>query len=90
VAGRASGIKMGDDGGGLLISLVSVAPSWIVGVSGAAYVVFLCTIKSRRRFLLALAHPGSPGEMAVKRLCVCACVHACSLLMGDGDMLNVW
>ena len=30
--------------------------------------------KSRRRFLLAQAHPGSPVKRAVKRLCVCVCV----------------
>ena len=27
--------------------------------------------KSRRRFLLAPAHPGSPGKRAVNQLCVC-------------------
>jgi len=25
--------------------------------------------------LLVPAHPGSPGQMAVKRVCVCVCVH---------------
>ena len=30
---RASGVKMGGDGDGLLISLDGVAPSWMVGVS---------------------------------------------------------
>ena len=25
-------------------------------------------------FLLVLAYPGSPGQKAVKRLCVCVCV----------------
>jgi len=24
---------------------------------------------------LVLAHPGSPGQRAVKRLCVCACIY---------------
>ena len=48
MAVRASGIKMGDDGGGLLISPDGVAPSWIVGVS--ASVIFPCTIKSRTLF----------------------------------------
>jgi len=67
VAGRASGIKMGDDKGGSLISQDGVAPSRIAGVS--AYVIFPCTIKFRR-FLLAPAHPGSPGKRAVKRLFV--------------------
>ena len=28
-------------------------------------------------FLLVLAYPGSPGQKAVKRLCVCVCVHVC-------------
>jgi len=61
--------KMGDYGGGLLISPDGVAPSRIVGVS--ASVIFPYTIKSRR-FLLAPAHPGSSGKGAVKRLCVCS------------------
>jgi len=25
---------------------------------------------------LVLAHPGSPGQRAVKRMCVCVCVYA--------------
>jgi len=54
VAGRACGIKMGDDGGGPLISPVGVAPSQMVRVS--ASVIFPCTIKVQRRFLLAPAH----------------------------------
>ena len=28
-------------------------------------------------FLLVPAHPGSPGQKAVKRLCVCVCVCVC-------------
>jgi len=28
-------------------------------------------------FLLVPAYPGSPGQKAVKWLCVCVCVHAC-------------
>jgi len=61
--GRSSGVKVGDDGGGSLISPDGVAPSWLVGVS--ASVIFSCTIisiKSRRRFLLTPAHPGGPGK----------------------------
>ena len=47
----------------------------------SASVIFPCTIKSRRRFLLVPAHPGSPIERAVKlkRLCVCVCVCTCSV-----------
>jgi len=83
--GRASGIKMGDDGGGLLISPDGVAPSRMVGAS--AFDIFPCTIKSRR-FLLASAHPGSPGEKAVKQLFMCVsndpslflCVLECSMV----------
>jgi len=63
---------MEDDGGGSLMSLDGVAPSWVVSVS--AYVIFPCTIKSRKRFLLAPPHLGSPGKRAVKRLCVHVCV----------------
>jgi len=73
-AGRASSVKMGDDGGGLLISPDGVAPSQIVGVS--AYVIFPCTIKVQK-ILLAPAHLGSPGKRAVKQLCVCVCVTCC-------------
>jgi len=75
-AGRASSVKMGDDGGGLLISPDGVAPSQIVGVS--AYVIFPCTIKVQK-ILLAPAHLGSPGKRDVKQLCVCVCV--CVLLV---------
>ena len=73
MAGRAFGIKMGDDGGGTLINLDGMVPSRIVSVS--ASVIFPCTIKFRRSFLLAPAHPrGSPGKRVVKRLCVCAII----------------
>ena len=42
-----------------------------------ASVIFPCTIKPRRRYLLlALARPGSPGRSVVKRLC---CVFAVRL-----------
>jgi len=53
-------VKMGGDGGGSLISPDGVAPSRIVRVS--ASVIFPCTIKSRRKFLLAPAHQDSPGK----------------------------
>jgi len=60
-AGKVCGVKMGNDGGGSLISPDGVAPSRIVGVF--AFIIFPCTIKSRRRFfLLASAHPGGPGK----------------------------
>jgi len=51
---------MGDDGDGLLISPDGVAPSRFVGMS--ASVIFPCTIKFIRRFLLSPAHLGSPGK----------------------------
>ena len=69
MAGRASGVKMGDEGGGSLISPDGVAPIRIVRVS--ASVVSPCTIKSRRRFLLIPAHTDSPGKRTIKRLCLC-------------------
>jgi len=56
------------DGGVSLISPDGMVPSRIVGLS--ASVTFPCTFKSRK-FLLAPAHPDSPGKRAVKRLCVC-------------------
>jgi len=77
MAGRASGIKMGDEGGGSLISPDGVVPSRMVSVSASD--IFPCTIKSGRRFLPAPAHTGSPGKRAVKRLCVCVCV--CGIIL---------
>jgi len=64
--------KMGDDGGGALISPDGVAPSRVVGVS--ASVIFPCTIKSRRFLLAPITHPGSPRKRAVKWLCVRVCL----------------
>ena len=55
-AGRASGVKMGDEGGGSLISPDEVVPSRIVGVS--ASIIFPCIIKSRRRFSSGTGSPG--------------------------------
>jgi len=46
VAGRASGVKVGDDGGCLLISSEGVTPSWTVGVCTS--VIFPCTIKIQK------------------------------------------
>jgi len=61
---------MGDAGNKSLVSPDGVALIWIV--SASARVIFPCTIKFRRRFLLlAPAHPGSPGKRAVKRWCLC-------------------
>jgi len=54
-----------------LISLDGVVPSRIVGVSSS--IIFPCTIKSRRRFLLAPAYMDSSGKRTVKWLCVCVC-----------------
>jgi len=62
--------KNGDDGGGSLISRDGVAPSHIVCVS--AYVIFPCTIKCRKSFLLAPVYPDGPGKRAIKCLwCMC-------------------
>jgi len=54
-----------DDGGGLLISPDTVAPSRMVGMS--ASVVFPCIIKSRR-FLLAPADRASPRKCVLDGL----------------------
>jgi len=54
-----------------MISPGGVALSWIVGVP--ASVIFPCTMKSRRRLILAPAHSGSPRKRAVKWLCVWCC-----------------
>jgi len=66
--------KNGSDGGGLLIGPDGVAPNRIVCVSASCYPILPSTIKSRRSFLLAPAHPGGPGKKAVKWLCVCVCI----------------
>jgi len=65
VAGRASGVKIGMTEVGRYISPDGVAPSRMVGVS--ASVIFTSTIKVQKKFsfLLAPAHPGSPGKKAV-------------------------
>jgi len=66
VPGKTLGVKMGDDGGGSLISPDGAALSRMVGVS--ASVILPCTIKVQKKtFFLAPAHPGSPGKRAVKR-----------------------
>jgi len=36
-------------------------------------------------FLLVPAYPGSPGQKAVKRLCVRACVRVCVCVTGESD-----
>jgi len=46
--GRASGVKMGNDGGGSLISRDGVAPSRMFGVSTS--VIFPCTIKVQKKY----------------------------------------
>jgi len=53
-AGRASGVKMGDDGGGSLISLGGVVPSRIVSVSASDYLPL-----HHKVFLLTPTHPGT-------------------------------
>ena len=69
MTGRASGVKVGDEGGELLIMPDGMAPSRIVSVF--AFDISHCTIKSRRRFLLAPAHLGSLGKRVAKWLCMC-------------------
>jgi len=73
---KPSGVKMGDDGGGSLISPNGVVPSRMVGVS--ASVIFPCTIKSRRNVhffwhQLTRVFPEKGREAVV---CMCACVRA--------------
>ena len=43
-------------------------------------VFFFCKIQIGLTFLV-LAHPGSPGQRAVKRLCVCVCVFSLWLVI---------
>jgi len=51
----------------LLVGPGRVAPERIVGVSASCYPLS-STIKFRRSFLLAQAHPGGAGKRAVKQL----------------------
>jgi len=69
----------GNEGGGLLISRDGVAPSRIVGVSASN--ISTCTIKSRRRFLLAPAHPDSHRKKVRQQLFVFVWHAAVLLLM---------
>jgi len=81
-------MKMGDDGGGSLISPDGVVPSWIVGVSASD--ISSCIIKSRKKFLLAPVDPGGTGKKAVKWLCVCVAIQVNnSLQLECGLMPNV-
>jgi len=57
----------------MLINPDGVAASQIVGVSASD--ISPCTMKSKRNFLLAPAHPDSPRKRAVNRLCVCQCMY---------------
>ena len=56
VAGRASGVKMGDDGDGSLISPDGVAPIWMVGESSC--VIFPYTIKVQKKISSGTGSPG--------------------------------
>jgi len=54
------------DGGGLLIGPDGVVLTQIVSVSASCYPP--STLKSRRSFLLAAAHPDGPRKRAIKQL----------------------
>jgi len=56
VAGRASGIKIGGDGGGPLISPDGGASSQMVGVS--ASVISPCTIEVQKKISSGTGSPG--------------------------------
>ena len=64
----------GDGGGGHWLVWMEWRPAgWLMCLP---LLIFPCTINSRSS-LLAPAHPGSPGKMAVKLVCVCVCVILC-------------
>jgi len=66
--------KWGNGGGGHWLVQMEWRPAgWSVCLP---LLISTCTIKSRSS-LLAPAHMGGPGKMAVKRLCVCVCVYVC-------------
>jgi len=60
-------------GGGSLISPDGVAPTLMVSISAQSCYLPLQHEVQKKFFLLALAHPGSDGNRAIKR-CVCVCV----------------
>jgi len=63
-----------------------VAPSRMVVVSASVYLP--CTMKSRRRFVLAPTYPGSPGKGRKTVVCVCGgiilLVYSVSVFLLDG------
>jgi len=73
-AGKASVVKMGDNGGWSLVSPDGVATTRMVGVS--ASVIFPCTVKVQK-FSSGSGSPGWSRKRAVKQLCVC--VYVCGL-----------
>ena len=83
LVGRRKGIRpvknMGDGGRGHYLFRMEWHPSgWSVCLP---LLIFPCTIKSRSS-LLALAHPGGPGKIAVKQLCVCVfCAVLCTAVV---------
>jgi len=79
VAGRASGIKMGDDGGGSLISPDGVAPCRIVVVSASCYLPLHHRVQKK-----ISSGTGSPGWSWKKGrktvVCACACLRLRNIL----------
>ena len=68
MAGRVSGVKMGDGGGGSLVGLDGVAPSQMVSVFAS---VIPLHHRSPEDNLLAPADPGTHRKRATKWLRVC-------------------
>ena len=60
---------------------ITVVVRSVVSVADFLYCVMItCSCFSNIQIgftFLVLAHPGSPGRRAIKRVCVCVCVHAC-------------
>jgi len=67
-AGRASGIKMGDEGDAPLISPCGVAPSLMVCVSASGYLPL--HQKKSRKIYSGTSSPGWSRKRAIKCVCV--------------------
>ena len=76
VAGRASGLEKTEWwGAGMAICLERSADLHVVQLMPLPLTVS-CFSKIQTGFTFLIpAHPGSPGQRAVKRVCVCVCVH---------------
>ena len=82
VAGKATGLEKTEWwGAGMVICLERGEDLHMVQLTPLPLIVS-CFSKIQIGFtFLVLAHPGSPGQRAVKRVCVCVCVCVCTIIV---------